>query len=576
MKISVNITALNEEKNIERCLKSASFADEIVVTIDSRTADNTAQIARKYTPRVYVREFKGFSDIKQFCLSKSKHEWVLVIDADEEISPRLARAARDVIIKGGCEGYKIKRETFFLGRLIKHCGWGNDYQLRLFKKSAGAYDGRQIHESIKVNGKTGIMDEPLYHYSYPDSASYFSKLNQYTTLQAGAKQKRFLLPRMLFTPLLKFFRMYVLKKGFLDGLQGFVLCVYSGFSEFVKFSKMWEARKKGRGAGILLRAPNWIGDAVMFTAMIKPAKKLFKKLIVVSDKGAAPVFENNPDIDRLIIFDKSDSLSVNAAVKEIKKEDVNCAASFTPSLSSGLMLKRAGIKKRAGFAEDGLFLNLRYKRDKKHASMHITEEFKEILYLLSPSFNFTTARQELFTDKAGEKAALHKFGILKNTHYCVIAPFVMYGPAKMWPIDRWADLTGALLKRHRAMKIALAGTASDREFNFPVKDKRIIDLRGRTNLAEISAIIKNAVFFAGNDSGLMHIADGFNVPLVAVFGSTSHKWTGPLSEKSSVIASDIFCSPCFEKQCRYGHTDCLKNIRVSDVLKEAERLQLGS
>jgi len=572
MKISVNVTALNEEKNIERCLKSASFADEIVVTIDSRTTDNTAKIARKYTSKVYAREFRGFSDIKQFCLSKSKNEWVFVLDADEEISPHLARAARDAIKNGDYDGYKIKRETFFLGRLIKHCGWGNDYQLRLFKKNAGAYDGRPIHESIKINGKTGMINEPLYHYSYPDSASYFSKLNQYTTLQAAAKQKRFLLPRMLFSPFLKFFRMYVLKKGFLDGLQGFVLCVYSGFSEFVKFSKMWEARKKGNGGGILLRAPNWIGDAVMFTAMIKPAKTLFKKVTVLSDKGVAPVFENNPAIDRLIVFDKNDSASINAAVKDIKKENTNCGATFTPSLSSGLMLKRAGIKKRAGFSEDGFFLNLRYKRDKKHAAIHITEEFKEILYLLSPSFNFSEAKQELFMESAEEKAALHKFGILKNTKYCVLAPFVMYGPAKMWPLDRWADLAGALLKRHRDMKIALAGTAADREFDFTVHDKRIIDLRGKTNLKEISAIIKNAAFFAGNDSGLMHIADGFEVPLLAVFGSTSHKWTGPLSEKSRVISSDISCSPCFEKQCKYGHTDCLKNIRVSDVLKEVEKL----
>ncbi|MBN2754856.1 MAG: lipopolysaccharide heptosyltransferase II [Candidatus Goldbacteria bacterium] len=572
MKISANITALNEEKNIERCLKSLSFADEIIVTLDSRTDDKTEKIARKYTSRVYKKEFSGFSDIKQFCLSKSKYEWVFVIDADEEVSPALAKEIKSKIKNTVVPGYMIKRDTFFLGRRIKHCGWGKDYQLRLFKKKAGSYDGKTIHESIKLNGAPGRIGAPLYHYSYPDSVSYFSKLNTYTTLQAEAKQKKFLLLRMLFSPFIKFFRMYFLKAGLADGVQGFILCVYSGFSEFVKFSKMWEARKKGNGEGILLRAPNWIGDAVMFTAMIKPAKMLFKKLVVASDKAAAPVFENNPDIDKLIVFDKNDSVSVNAAVKAVKKENLNCAATFTPSMSSGLMLKRAAIKKRAGFAEDGLFLNLRYKRDKKHAAKHITDEFKGILYLLSPSFDFSAARQELFTDTAEEKAALHKFGILKGAKYCVLAPFVMYGPAKMWPLERWADLAGALLKRHSGMKIVLAGTASDRQFDFPVKEKRVIDLRGKTGLAEMTAVIKNAAFFAGNDSGLMHIADGLNVPLLAIFGSTSYQWTGPLSEKSRVISSDISCSPCFEKQCRYGHYDCLKKIKVSDVLKEAEKL----
>ncbi|PKL91556.1 MAG: lipopolysaccharide heptosyltransferase II [Candidatus Goldiibacteriota bacterium HGW-Goldbacteria-1] len=575
MKISANITAFNEEANIARCLKSLSFADEIIVTLDSRTTDQTEKIARKFTSRVYKKTFSGFSDIKQFCLSKSKYEWVFVIDADEEVSPALAEEIKSKIKNTVVPGYVIKRDTFFLGRQIKHCGWGKDYQLRLFKKKSGGYDGRTIHESIKLNGAPGRIDAPLYHYSYPDSTSYFSKLNTYTTLQAEAKQKKFLLLRMVLSPFIKFFRMYFLKAGFADGLQGFILCVYSGFSEFVKFSKMWEERKKGKGQGILLRSPNWIGDAVMFTAMIKPAKMLFKKVVVLSDKGGAPVFENNPDIDKLIVFDKNDSASVKAAVTAVKKENVNCAAAFTPSLSSGIMLKRASIKKRAGFAEDGLFLNLRYKRDKKHAALHITEEFKQILYLLSPSFDFSAARQEIFTDSSEEKAALHKFGILKNTKYCVLAPFVMYGPAKMWPLDRWADLARALLKRHRGLKIALAGTPMDREFEFSVDDKRIIDLRGRTNLKEITAVIKNGLFFAGNDSGLMHIADGLNVPLLAIFGSTSYQWTGPLSEKSRVISSDIDCSPCFEKQCRYGHYDCLKKIKVSDVLKEAERLQLG-
>ena len=183
-----------------------------------------------------------------------------------------------------------------------------------------------------------MINEPLYHYSYPDSFLLF-KIKPIYHASGGGKTETVFAARACSFRLLKFFRMYVLKKGFLDGLQGFVLCVYSGFSEFVKFSKMWEARKKGNGGGILLRAPNWIGDAVMFTAMIKPAKTLFKKVTVLSDKGVAPVFENNPAIDRLIVFDKNDSASINAAVKDIKKENTNCGATFTPSLSSGLMLK---------------------------------------------------------------------------------------------------------------------------------------------------------------------------------------------------------------------------------------------
>ncbi|HDQ25674.1 MAG TPA: glycosyltransferase family 2 protein [bacterium] len=240
-KLSVVIAALNEEKNIGRALKSASFADDIVI-VDSGSTDNTVKAAKKYTSRIYRAEFRGFSAVKGMGTAKAKGDYILVLDADEEITAALKNKIKAILgEKKPFDGYAVKRVNFFLGGEIKYCGWGNDYQVRLFKNGAGRFDGRQVHENIIVRGLMGKIEEPLLHYTYPDSSSYFIKMNRYTTLAARPGRGPAAVVGMVFAPFLKFFRMFFLKRGFKDGMRGFILCVYSGISEFVKYAK--EAEK---------------------------------------------------------------------------------------------------------------------------------------------------------------------------------------------------------------------------------------------------------------------------------------------------------------------------------------------
>jgi lipopolysaccharide heptosyltransferase II len=530
MKISANVVAFNEEKNIERCLKSLDFADEIILVIDKKTTDRTGQIASGYTKKIYYKEFNGFSDIKNFCIEKSSGDWIFSIDADEEVSAGLKKSIVEKAENGTDDGYYAGRATFFLGRLIKHCGWGNDRQLRLFKKAKGSFNGRMVHESVELKGPAGVLDGLLYHYSYPDSFTYFSKLNQYTTMQSGERMRPFPVFRMVTAPFLKFLRMFIFKAGFLDGFQGFVLSAYSGFSEFVKFSKTWEEKtmSRRRDGGLLIRMPNWIGDAVMATMALGQAKATFGKVHVMADRSVAAVFEGNPDIDGLIIFDKKDRRDRARALKEIKKLGIDQAVTLSPSVSSGMMLARAGIRIRAGFSEEGIFLNRVYKRDMKHQGGHITDEYGKIFGMLEPPVVFAGSNQEICTDEATETKVKNKFGISRRNINIVMAPFVMYGPAKMWPMEKWMELAGKLLEKHKNARIFVIGTPADVAFNFNYGGERLTDLRGKTGLKEAFILIKNASLFIGNDSGLMHAADAFGVPLIAVFGSTSFNWTGPL------------------------------------------------
>jgi lipopolysaccharide heptosyltransferase II len=577
MKISANVIAFNEEKNIERCLKSLDFADEIILVIDKKTTDRTGKIASRYTKKIYYREFDGFSDIKNFCIEKSSGDWIFSIDADEEVSAELKKSIVEKAGTGTDDGYYTGRATFFLGRLIKHCGWGNDRQLRLFKKAKGTFNGRIVHESVAVKGPVGVLNGILYHYSYPDSFTYFSKLNQYTTMQSRERMRQFPVFRMVTAPFLKFLRMYILKAGFLDGFQGFILSVYSGFSEFAKFSKMWEEKAvlRREDGGLLIRMPNWIGDAVMATLVLKPARAIYKKVYVAADRSVAAVFEGNQDIDGLIIFDKKDRRDRARALKEIKKLKADQAVTLTPSVSSGIMLARAGIRLRAGFSEEGIFLNRVYNRDMKHKDVHIIDEYAKIFGMLEPPVMLAGSQQEIFTDSVMEAKVKKRFGISGRNMNVVMAPFVMYGPAKMWPIEKWMELAVKILERHRHARIFVIGTPADAAFDFNTVNERLIDLRGKTGLKEAFILIKNASLFIGNDSGLMHAADAFKVPLIAVFGSTSFNWTGPVSKNSRVIFNRVACSPCFEKTCRYGHYNCIKGIAEETVLEEAEHMLKG-
>jgi glycosyltransferase involved in cell wall biosynthesis len=196
MKISAVIVTFNEEKNIKRCLESIKFCSEIII-IDSGSTDNTIKIARCYGAKIFFREFVNFSDIKNFGIQKAKNDWILSIAADEELSPELQTKIHSAT-EGNYDGYFIRRINYFLGKHIRYSGWGNDYQLRFFKKNKGKFYGN-VHEAVEVKGKTGYIKEPILNYSYIDSKSYFEKMNRYTSIQAE-KPKSLLFLKLLFSP----------------------------------------------------------------------------------------------------------------------------------------------------------------------------------------------------------------------------------------------------------------------------------------------------------------------------------------------------------------------------------------
>ncbi len=249
IQISSIITARDEEKNIRRCIESQlTVVDDIVVLVDSRTKDATLKTASSY-PNVNceVVEWNGYAKTKIYAISKTKYDWILWIDADEELTPELIKELETFkTIKPQFNAYDVARRAFFLGKWIKHSGWYPARITRLFNKKVVNFNEKEVHEHLKVNGETGHLKYDLNHYTDPSIEHYFTKFNLYTSLAAkelNVKGKSAGFNDILFRPVFLFLKMYIFRLGFLDGLHGFILAIFSSAYVFTKYCKLWELNR---------------------------------------------------------------------------------------------------------------------------------------------------------------------------------------------------------------------------------------------------------------------------------------------------------------------------------------------
>ncbi len=239
--VSAALIVKNEEKNIRRCLESIRWILDIVV-FDTGSTDKTLEICRESGCRIFKGEWQGFGPAKQFAVSQTLHDWVFVIDADEVVSPELSESIQKILESPEAEGYRIRRYSYYLGRLIRHSGWNRDYTLRLFNKQRGYFNKKPVHESVQIpSGKIGIIQMPLYHYTYPDINTHLQKIMHYTDLAAESavrEGKRSNLCLAILKGDFKFLKMYFLQAGFLDGREGLILASISAFGIFLKYVKI--------------------------------------------------------------------------------------------------------------------------------------------------------------------------------------------------------------------------------------------------------------------------------------------------------------------------------------------------
>lgn len=241
-KLSVIIITYNEERNIEACLKSVCWADEIIV-VDSFSTDRTVAIANKFTDKIFKHPFHGYGKQKAFALSKAREEWVLSIDADERVPQALKEEIEMAISNSAIAGYYLPRKNFFCGHWIRHSGWYPDYQLRLFKREKARFDERFVHEKVIVEGRVGYLKSPLTHYTYNSLSEYFEKMQRYVDLWAKDKKqqgKKGGIGKGFLHGFWTFFKMFFLQAGFLDGRQGLLLASLYAAYTLAKYARLEE------------------------------------------------------------------------------------------------------------------------------------------------------------------------------------------------------------------------------------------------------------------------------------------------------------------------------------------------
>ena len=240
-KLSTLIITYNEERNIERCLRSVLPISDEVLVVDSNSTDRTVEIAVAHGARVITRDWPGYGRQKQFAVEAAANNWIFSVDADEEISPALADEIRNLDFSKN--GYEVPRRVWYLGRWITHGVWYPGYVLRMFRRDRGRFTDEIVHESADVPGPIGRFRNDIYHYSYRSVAHHVDKINDFTTLAARQMHgdgRSSSVAKIALYPTLEFLKVYFQKRGFLDGLAGLAVSLLHSYYVFLKYLKLYE------------------------------------------------------------------------------------------------------------------------------------------------------------------------------------------------------------------------------------------------------------------------------------------------------------------------------------------------
>ncbi len=246
-RLSVIIITKDEAARIRACLDSVAFADEIIV-LDAGSSDETVAICREYTTRVEVTDWPGFGPQKNRALARACGDWILSIDADETVSNALQQEIRAAIARPDAPAaYRLPRASSYCGRVMRHGGWWPDYVVRLVRRGHGRFSDRLVHEALVVDGEIGTLTEPLHHASFDNLEQVLTKVNSYSS--AGARQlvqqgRDATLVAAIGHGLWAFVRSYVLKRGFLDGPEGFMQAVSGAEGTYYRYVKLMLLRKQ--------------------------------------------------------------------------------------------------------------------------------------------------------------------------------------------------------------------------------------------------------------------------------------------------------------------------------------------
>ncbi len=245
IKLSTVIITLNEQDQIERCIKSVQDISDEILVVDSYSTDKTEEICRSLGARFVQNPFAGHIEQKNHALDLAKNQYVLSLDADEALGPELKESIKKVLSEFKADAYSMNRLTNYVGHWVRHCDWYPDVKIRLLKKGKGRWGGTNPHDMIIMQDNCTVehLTGDILHYSYKSISDHVAQTNKFTTIAAkaayakGVRSSNF---KIVTRPVLKFFKDYFLRLGFLDGRYGFIICFINSLSALLKYSKIKE------------------------------------------------------------------------------------------------------------------------------------------------------------------------------------------------------------------------------------------------------------------------------------------------------------------------------------------------
>ncbi len=329
---------------------------------------------------------------------------------------------------------------------------------------------------------------------------------------------------------------------------------------------------------ILIRATNWIGDAIMTTPAVRTIRRNFPEaeISILVHPWVADVFNASPYIDHIIPYQKKSVHSglrgIRRLSRELKRQNFDLAVLLQNAFEAALIVKLAGIPLRLGYSRDcrGILLSHAIALKKERKTIHQVHYYQGLL----ADAGLKPGPDKLFLKiSQKDKDSAARFIKAQDGPLIGLNPGAAYGPAKRWPAEKYADLAYRVERNYQA-RVMVFGTDDDRQTAAVIarRCKNIIDLTGRTSLAEAMALIEQCRVFVTNDSGLMHVAAALNTPLAVIFGSTNPVTTGPFSKNNIILRRPLPCSPCMKTHCQQNNFACMNNIGVKDVLTAVDTL----
>jgi len=335
---------------------------------------------------------------------------------------------------------------------------------------------------------------------------------------------------------------------------------------------------------ILIRAANWVGDAVMSTPMIHSLRGNFPhaQIYILAKPWVAPVFENSPDIDRILIYESAGKhkgvSGILRLAKNLRAYDFDMAFLIQNAFEAALISFFAGIPIRIGYNTDGRTFLLTH-------AVTMSREIKkrhQIAYYLGilegiglHRFGTEMHLKISVPDRKQAGEILSTYGIRAEQGIIGINPGAAYGSAKRWPKDRYAQLCARLRQFRKDMPILVFGGPGEEKLGQEIchmAGEGCVSIAGLTSLREAMSLMERCRLFITNDSGLMHVAAALHVPQIAIFGPTDHSTTSPADSASRMVRVPTLCSPCLKQECPLGHHQCMKAVSADMVFREAENM----